>query len=218
MPLPNPDVIKDSYERRDLDEQEITRFDELIDQRHLDTEVNYFGDETLKSIIQDAEKWDNVPREVYVIDFWRPPEVIMNYLAELGQSEIENPDIEGAKFSQALIETGQAMDSGSHGYLVEVDNKLDDSQSYNPNMIGSVSQIYDFVPIPEPYQDDDLFTENTGNGKLGIIENDHTVIAQQGLSAAEWIDSQTGSEIPYGFRQAVRESIESYTHSNQSEE
>lgn len=208
---PKVEDVKAAYERRDLNEQEVTRFDELIDQRFSGLDTEHFGDETLESIIEDAEKWDNMPRDVYVVDFWRPPEAITGYLTELGEKEdIDTPGIEGIKFSQNLIEAGRSMDSVSHGYLIEVDNRLDDSQFYNPNMIGGVSQIYNFVPIPEEYQDDDIFTESSNNQKLGIISDDYTVIAQQGLSIAKWMDEESGLEIPYEFRQAVRENIDSY--------
>jgi len=218
MTPPKVEDVKAAYERRNLDEQEVTRFDELIDQRVSGLDTNHFGDETLESIIEDAEKWDNTPRDVYVIDFWRPPEIITDYLTDLGEAdEIETPGIEGIKFSQNMIEAGRLMDSASHGYLIEVDNRLDDTQSYNPNMVGSVSKIYDFVPIPEAYQDDDIFTESKENQKLGIIEDDYTVIARQGLSATEWLNEQSRLEIPYNFRQAVRENIDSYTSLDQSE-
>lgn len=217
--LPKVDDIKTSYERRDLDEHEIKRFDEVIDQRFGGLDTSHFGDETLDLIIEDAEKWDNIPREVYVVDFWKPPEVITNYLTELGEAdEIEKPGLEGIKFSQILIEAGCEMDSASHGYLIEVDNKLDNTQSYNPNMIGGVSRIYDFVPIPDIYQGDDIFTENRKNQKLGIISDDYSLIAQQGLKTAEWMDEKSILDIPYEFRQAIKENLDSYSEYNQSED
>lgn len=216
---PKVEDVKAAYERRDLDEQEIKRFDELIDQRATEFDTDHFVDETLETIIEDAEKWDNIPREVYVIDFWRPPEVITDYLTKLGETDVvETPGLEGIKFSQNLIEAGRAMDSATHGYLIEVKNHLDNTQSYNPNMIGGVSKIYEFVPLPEAYQEDDIFTESREKKKLGIIEDDYTVIAQQGLLNAGWADNHSSLDIPYDFRQAVRENIDSYTPLNQSED
>ena len=211
MKLPKVKEIKKQYEVRSLEEQEITRFDEVIDQRdRQDVETSHFSDDTIVSILEEAEKWDNIPREVCVIDFWRPPEVIKSYLSDLGDQEIENPGLEGLRFSQRLIDTGREMDSATQGYLVEVENKLSEDELYNPNMVGGVSRIYDFVPIPEEYQGDDIFTKRDGDGRLGLIIDDYTVLAQQGLKRAEWTDSKRGKNIPYAFRQAMEENIESY--------
>lgn len=135
----------------------------------IQNEENEFG-----SWLEDAEKWDNLPREsVYIQDYWSLDSDLEEALEENMGRELESPGLEGAKFAtnaiQAQKEKGLAVFSTVIGFKV-----ADPDEGFNRAQIGAPQGQYALISVPEYFEGDDWFSEIEGEESVGLIVDDDT--------------------------------------------